>query len=448
MKDDTDTIRVDLSPHSEDEQEEEMVELPEGYISKSLTVLDAPFGDEDDWATDYESDGDVPMKLAVSPPKPKLNNNAQREQRNEEFMMSDTESVRSDPDYMTMMEDRDKIELRVALDFELEELHEEAEEVERAHHPELYDTYSVASDSDTPHDYEDKEAIEAERLLGPVQKYNTWSVAAESDTPHDSEDDDLSGEWSPKKRRKMIDTIEEELEIDSLYTSQEEESEYESHAESEDKPATPRLIRSSDPIEWRFGFTEFQTPYTIETVPRRRSFGDNVPLILGSYIFAPSRGRVAQLATPPDSNRGSASPSRGMRMDLDRDTCPSPSPTGSLFDDYSPPEPRTPTQQLTNRGRIISQHFPEHAKYLCKSGRTPQVELEYTRANSGFNTSFIDELDRMYPRKKKPTMKDAVMPRTGRRAPVTEKRGDFVLAEDCTATEGRSRAQLQYWSSA
>lgn len=456
MKDDTDTIRVDLIPHSEDDEEEEMVELPEGYMSKRCTVLNVLFADEDDWATDYESDGDVPMKLAVSPPKPKLNPQVQHHQWQEEFrddapMMSDTESIHSDPDYLTMREDREKIELRVALDFEIEGLHEEAKEVECALHLGLYDTYSVAYDSDVPYDYDEDETIEAKRLLDPAQEYDTWPVAADSDTPFDSEDDDLSGEWSSKKKRKVMDTI-EELDMESLYISQEEESEYDSDAENEGKPAPPRLIHSSEPSEWRFGFTELQTPYTIETVQPSRSFGDNLPLSLGLISFGTpttaSRRRTAQLATPPDSNRGSASPMRGMRMDLDGSTSPSPSTTGSLFDDYSPPEPSTPIHPIPNWGRIMSQHFPDHAKHLCKSGRTPQAELEYIRKNSGFNTTFIDELDRMYPRKNKPMMQDAVMPRTGRRAPVTEKRGDFVLAEDYTATEGRSRAQLQYWSSA
>lgn len=458
MKDDTDTIRFDMSPHSEDDEEvEEMVELPGGYMSKRLTVLDAPFGDEDDWATDYESDGDVPMKLAVPLSKPELNTGVQREQLEEEFshdtlMMSDTESVHSDLEYLTMREDRNKIDLRVALDIEIEELNEEAEDVERAQHPELYDTYSVACDSDTPYGYDEDEAIEAERLLNPVQNYDTRSEAADSVTPLDFEEDELCGEWSPKKKRKVMDTIKEELDMVSLYISPEEEPNYESDAENEGEPAPPRLIRSSDQSEWTFGFTELQTPYKIETVPRSRSFGDNIPLILGSFIFAtPStaaRGRTAQLATPPDSNRGSASPIRRMRMDLDGSESPSLSPTGSLFADYSPPEPSTPTPPTPNSGRTMSQHFPEHAKHICKSGRTPQAELEYIRKNSGFNTSFIAELDRMYPRKNKLVMEDSVMPRTGRRAPVTEKRGDFVLAEDYTASEGRSRAQLQYWSSA
>ena len=457
MKDDTDKIRADMGPHFKDDEEEEIVELSEGHTSKRLTVLDATFGHEDDWPTDNESDGDVPMKLVVSPPKPKFNTAVQREQGEEEFnddalMMSDTESVHSDLDYLTMREDRNKIELRVALDFKVEELHEEAEEDEGALHPKLYDTNCVACDSDTPGDYEQAEPIEDERLRNPVEDYDTWSWAADSDTSLDSEEHQLFGEWSPKKKRKVMDPIEEGVDMESLYISQLEESEYESDAENEGKPVPPRLIRSSDPSEWRFGFTELQTPYTIETVPRSRSFGDNLPLTLGSFTFGTPttvlRGRTAQLATPPDSDRGSASPISGMRMGLDGSESPSPSPTGSLFADYSPPEPSTATRPTPSSDSIMSQHFPEHAKHLCKSGRTPQAELEYIRKNSGFSTSFIDELDRMHPKKHKLVVQDSVMPPTGRRAPITEKWGDFVLAEDYTATEGRSRAQMQYWSSA
>ena len=446
-----------MSPHSKYDEEERIVELPEGHTSKGFTVLHAPFGHEDDWPTDNESDGDVPMKLVVSPPKPMLDTGVQREQVEEEFnddalMMSDTESVHSDLDYLTMREDQNKIKLRVALDFKIEELHEEAEEKEGALHPKLYDRYCVACDSDTPGDYEQAEPIEDELLQNPEEDYDTWSWAADSDTSLDSGEHQLSGEWSPKKKRKVRDPIEEGVDMESLYISQNEESEYESDSENEGKPAPPRLIRSSDPSEWRFGFTELQTPYTIETVPRSRSFGDNLPLTLGSFTFGTPttvlRGRTAQLATPPDSDRESASPTRGMCMGLNGSESPSPSPTGSLFADYSPPEPSTVTRPTASSGSIMSQHFPEQAKHLCKSGRTPQAELEYLRKNSGFSTSFIDELDRVYPRKNKLVVQDSVMPPTGRRAPITEKRGDFVLAEDYTATEGRSGRQLQYWSSA